>query len=113
MQLDNGFHPKSNNIAKASLHLKVFRFFHGVCSLFTLSDDPFHKARTWVVLSLDLKRKKAQAYVNLENGLGLTTCKVQQVGLWAFVSLGAPGACFFKHRSNKRYRKQKRKPMNT
>ena len=50
-----------------------------------------HKVLAWVVLSLGLKRKKARAFEGLKNGLGLTPCKAQQVGLLAFVSLGSLG----------------------
>ena len=69
---------------------------HEISHRFKLSPMIFcHKVLAWVVLSLGLKRKKARAFEGLKNGLGLTPCKAQQVGLWAFVSLGA---CFFKHR---------------
>ena len=54
----------------------------------------FHKAQALVVLSLSLKRKKAWASMglkngmNLKNGMGLTPCKLQGVGLRALVNLG-------------------------
>ena len=38
-QLDKGFYPRLNSIAKINVNLKVFVFFHGVCSLFALSHD--------------------------------------------------------------------------
>jgi len=84
MQLDKDFHPKLNNVAKVSVYRNVFVFFHGVCSVFTLSHDFFfYKAQAWVVLSLSLKRKYARIFVGLKNGLGLTSCKAQKFELQA------------------------------
>jgi len=40
---------------------------------------------------------EAQKSMGLKNGLCLTHSKMQGIGLWAFVRLGAPQARFFKH----------------
>ena len=38
--------------------------------------------------------QKCVGFVGFKNELGLTPCKMQQVGLRAFVTLGAPGGHF-------------------
>lgn len=37
VQLDEGFYPKLNNIAKVGVNLKALVFFHSLCSLFSFS----------------------------------------------------------------------------
>ena len=71
-------------------------FFFVVCAFpFSLSPISFFiKRGFWSFLSFGLKRQKVRAFIGVKNGLGLTTCKEQQVGFRAFVSLGAPGSAF-------------------
>ena len=69
------------------MSIKRYLCFSMVCVPFALPPMTlFYKAWAWVALSLNLKRTKARACVGLKNELGLTPCKVQWVGLWAFAS---------------------------
>jgi len=43
--------------------------------------------------------QKGVGFWGLKNWLSLTSCQAQEVGLVAFVSLGAPEARFFNHKS--------------
>jgi len=81
MQLDKGFYPKVNNIAKVSVNTKVFVFFHGVCSFVSSPMIFFHKARAWIILSLGLKCRKARTYFcGVKEWAGLDSVNTSHVG---------------------------------